>query len=281
MFCPKCSYELKDGANFCFKCGARVAGMSSAAGSPPPQPAYGAPAPPAYGAPPPAYGAPGQAAYGASAQPAYGAPPPPAYGAPGQAAYGAAPAYSAPPPFTGYPAASTLGIGSAAGPVVYASGKKFVVPTGATLPNMCVKCGAMPQQPWWEHKFSWHSPMLYVLLALSPLIYAIVAAIASKKVTLAVPLCFDHRASRDRLFWIGAGLMIGCIPLPIAIGMLSGGNDEVVGFAILLGVVMLFAGAIVYSVSNPIKPTKIDDQSAEFTGAGNAFRMALPQVPYR
>ncbi len=151
-------------------------------------------------------------------------------------------------------------------------GNNFVISRGEQLPPRCVKC-AEPCTDWLAKTYTWHSPVLYVLL-ISPLIYIIVALIVRKKFDLAVPLCDAHLGVRKQRLWIGAGLLLGCVPVPILLANMIQG-DAIVGFSVLLGFAMFFAGVIFLIMAIPLRATFIDTDSAEFSGAGQPFLAAI------
>jgi hypothetical protein len=155
----------------------------------------------------------------------------------------------------------------------YAEGNILVVPRGAALPANCIKCGAAPQR-WLQKKFYWHNPLLYLLILVGLLVYAIVALIVRKQVQLAVPLCEAHDSARKTKIWIGSILLLGCIPLPVALGTYLN-TDAAAGIASLLGIVMFFAGAIVLSMAQVLRATYIGDDCAKFKGADQSFLARL------
>jgi hypothetical protein len=158
----------------------------------------------------------------------------------------------------------------------YAEGNVLVVPRGAALPPYCVKCAGAPQR-WLQKKFYWHEPLLYLLILAGVLIYAIVSLIVRKQVQLAVPLCEAHDSARKTKLWIGAILLLGCIPVPAALGI-SLNTDAAAGLAFLLGLVMFFAGLITIGLSQPLGPKYIGDDCAKFKGAGPEFLARLKPV---
>jgi hypothetical protein len=162
-------------------------------------------------------------------------------------------------------------------PHLYATGKKFVVPRDAILPSLCIKCGNAPTEPWLKKSYSWHNPLVYLLL-ISPVVYLIVALIVRKKIKLAVPLCSAHRSIRKKRLWLSIILLLGCIPLPVAMAAYIG-TDAANTLALWLGLGMFVAGVIFYAYVSPIRPTHIWASSAEFTGACPEFLASLSPSP--
>ncbi len=155
-------------------------------------------------------------------------------------------------------------------------GQQFVVPRlGSPLPPNCVKCGR-PTQEVMNKTFWWHNPVLYLIILISPVIYVIVALIVRKNCKLNVPICEEHRSSYQTKRRVGGILMLASIPLWIAIAAIGHGSDDAVGIGALVFVMTLVAGLIVFGVASLIKPSNMDEQTATFKGAGEAFLQVLP-----
>jgi hypothetical protein len=157
-----------------------------------------------------------------------------------------------------------------------AVGNILVVPRGSILPARCVKCGNTPIEPWVRITFSWHHPGYYFLL-ISPILYVIVALIVRKTIKLSIPLCKAHKSIRRKRLWVGAILLVGCIPLPAALGAYVG-NDAAGIVAIWLGIGMFVAGLFFLAYAPPLKATHISSASAEFKGACREFLTSLNSV---
>jgi hypothetical protein len=156
------------------------------------------------------------------------------------------------------------------------NGKILIVPRGAAFPPNCVKCGALAEQPW-RKKFYWHNPWLYLMVIFPGLlIYAIVALVVRKNIELAVPLCDVHHADRKRFILIGTVLLLACIPVGIFVETETHFFD---GSGVLVGFLMFISGCIFLGRMNALRPKKIDEAGAEFTGAGDDFLKLLPPKP--
>ncbi len=156
-------------------------------------------------------------------------------------------------------------------------GKDLIVPRSASLPAQCVKCGAPASTPW-RKKFYWHTPWLALLVVLNLLIYVIVAAIVRKNMELNVPLCDNHHADRKRYKVLGIIMILGCIPVGLALGTYF---SEPLGW--ITGLLMFFASVVFYFLCGlGFRPMKIDDNGGVFRGACTAFLDLLPehQVQY-
>jgi hypothetical protein len=153
---------------------------------------------------------------------------------------------------------------------VWRDGDKLVVGRGAVLPPLCVKCGQPSSGRPLKKTFYWHSPWLYLLILPGLLIYFIVALALRKRFDLALPLCEAHRSRRTTMLWIG-GLLSLCVVIFPIIGAAIG-KDDLVGPLVGFGFLFLLVGLIVLSIgSATIRPNRIDDDRAEFKGAGRDF----------
>ena len=115
--------------------------------------------------------------------------------------------------------------------------------------------------------------MLYILALVALLIYAIVAMIVRKKLTMEVPLCDAHWQAWRTKKRIAAALLLGCLPFGIIFNILSPDNA---GWGWLIAVIMLFTGLVFAGVaSNIIRPTYIDKSYGKFAGVSPAFLSSL------
>lgn len=172
---------------------------------------------------------------------------------------------------------------AAAGPGVPAAstaacrqGNRLVVPKGAPLPPYCVKCGQPVTGEFLNKKFHWHNPWLYLLVLISPIVYAIVATILMKHFPLLVPMCTEHRQRRKNFLIATWVLALGFIPAGIVVGAMINDSDTAVALGMLTSFA-LFIAAIVMGVRAVImRPKEITDFSASFTGACEPFLAQLP-----
>jgi hypothetical protein len=135
------------------------------------------------------------------------------------------------------------------------------------LPNYCIKCGDAGAKKL-RKTYSWHHPALYLFVFLSPIVYAIVAAPFSRKMALQISLCQRHAARRLVLLLAGSLLLLGAIPLGIALGGHAG---------VIAGTVGILGGLVVLVVaSNTIRLIKVTDADATYTGLSEAFLERFP-----
>jgi hypothetical protein len=150
---------------------------------------------------------------------------------------------------------------------VQREGRDLIVWRGGTLPPYCVKCGMAAHQQPVQRKFYWHSPLLYLTILASLLIYAIIALIVRKRFDLGVPLCESH--FRQRRIWmsVAAALMLMAFP-----ALILGITYDYPIAGILVCLATLLGGAILWSAVAPIlRPRRITDEMAVFRGAHESF----------
>jgi hypothetical protein len=157
-----------------------------------------------------------------------------------------------------------------------AAGSILVVPRDSVLPPRCVKCANIPIEPWVRITFSWHHPGYYFLL-ISPVLYVIVALIVRKRIKLSIPLCKAHKSIRKKRLWMAAILLVGCIPLPAALGTYVG-NEAAEIVAIWLGIGMFVGGLFFLAFAPPLKAIQISSVDAKFKGACDEFLTTLNSV---
>ena len=146
---------------------------------------------------------------------------------------------------------------------------KLYVTRGAELPDRCVKCNA-PAKPAKSRTFYWHSPALYLLVLVSPLIYIIVAMLIRKKIDVAPRLCDDHDRRRVNNIWFSIGSLVGGIVLLVIAVNID---------APLVALLAVFGGLIACIVfgyrARILLPVDIDERGAKFKGCDPAFLASL------
>jgi hypothetical protein len=133
----------------------------------------------------------------------------------------------------------------------------------ATLPQFCVKCGE-PATKVLRKTFFWHNPAYYLTIFLcSPLIYVLVTSFVSKKMPMGYFLCKAHAARRRNLLIAATLLLLGSIPLGVAFRE---------GLGIPIASVGFLAGLVVMVLAtNTLRPVKMTDTEATYTGVGELF----------
>lgn len=156
---------------------------------------------------------------------------------------------------------------------IWREGKDLVIRQGVSrLPPSCVKCG-LPAEDRVTSKLYWHSPWVYLAILANILIYAIIAMIIRKTITLEVPLCGEHRKQRTRMRWLTAGSLIAAVALPVALVA----TDQ--GVLAVTGAVLFVILAVAFSTkARLLVPRYIDTEIAKVRGPCDAF---LEQFPRR
>jgi hypothetical protein len=152
---------------------------------------------------------------------------------------------------------------------VWQDGKLVVVSLYADLPDRCVKCNLPAGGYRVKRKLTWHPSGWYALILINLIVYAIVATIIQKKMTVHVGLCEKHRKRRLWLIGLGLGLpLLGGLGCTATLGSDSAIGIGVVGF--LAGIVLLIIG------TNLLAAESIDDRFARIRGAHRSFLATLP-----
>ncbi len=147
----------------------------------------------------------------------------------------------------------------------------LVMTKEATLPDRCVKCNAPASGLRLKKKFSWHHPILYLLVFGAALLYVIIAAVLSKRATVYLGLCAKHFQSRRKQLVAGWLLLLLGLIIPIA----AIAYDYVI--LGLLGVVILIAAVVWLIVaSRVVSVKKIDDRLVWLNGFSRDYLSQLP-----
>lgn len=115
--------------------------------------------------------------------------------------------------------------------------------------------------------FHWHSPWLYLLLLVNPIVYVIAALSVRRSARLEMSLCADHERIRSHFFALGCASI-----LPPVIGYLLGSGGALavgLGGMVLMGIVGIWR-------TRSLRPLRVDDAQSRFAGAGEAFLASLP-----
>jgi hypothetical protein len=156
------------------------------------------------------------------------------------------------------PAHDPLAIGPVPQAGCWRDGDAAVVwrPT-AELPDRCIRCNQPSDGFRLRKKLYWHHPILYIAVAVSPLIYVIIALILRKTVTVGIGLCPAHRTRRRNgmlIGWLGTLASITACTTGIAVD-----TPEVIFGGIGLFLILPIVGIVMAHV---IQPKKMDDRFA-------------------
>ncbi|GAB2518299.1 hypothetical protein [Lysobacter humi (ex Lee et al. 2017)] len=166
----------------------------------------------------------------------------------------------------------SVDVGLPAGDGCHRDGRDGVyVPRGADLPARCVRCNAPVAGARKRRTLYWHSPWLYLLIAIGLLVYAVVALIVRRRAEASPGLCALHAAQVRRTRWIGVGLGLGAFG-----AMFAAFSSDRVG----LGLLCLLAACVVFAVTairaRLVRPTRIDERGMRLVGFGEAFLASIP-----
>lgn len=167
---------------------------------------------------------------------------------------------------------------------VWRDGKLLVMDRQTSLPYRCVVTNE-PAVTTIRRNLSWHPPLVYLVLLISPLIYIIVALIVRKKASIDLPLSERIRRKRSRAIigaWLsGLGfLFTAFLGFPLAISLMPSADQDmilVVGVGLLF--VMLIALLVCSYMTNLCPPTKITDRRVWLRGVHADYLAALRDWP--
>ncbi len=151
-------------------------------------------------------------------------------------------------------------------------GNLLVLPRAAQLPPVCVQCG-QPAGRYLPIKYAWLNPPLYLLIFLG-LVGWIVMAVLTKSAQVQIPLCESHIGMRKQRTIAAIALLVACLPLGILIGNVIPG-DAGVGWGMLVGLVLFFAGLVAVKLRNPLGATHIDDYTVTLRGVHSSILAQL------
>ncbi len=146
-------------------------------------------------------------------------------------------------------------------------------------PEVCMKCGA-PSSVVIRRTFSWYPPWVIITILAGLLIYAILAMVLTKRMTVRVPLCEEHKGhwtKRTIITLLGFLGVLIFLSLAIAASVSDDVLPEVAYVCWSLTVVLLVAWLILVVVlqQSAIRPTEITDRSITLTGVSAGYIEAL------
>jgi hypothetical protein len=163
---------------------------------------------------------------------------------------------------------------------IWRDGKKLVMTKTAELPNVCVKTN-QPAHGWLRRKLYWHQPAIYVLVLISPVVYAIVALIVRQKADIRVGLCADRIKRRRWIMGISWLFGLAGVGLFVAGIRLAGPQpDDVAPFLMLGGVLVAIVAAIVgITLTRVVRPERITKDYVWISGVHPEFLASFPDFP--
>jgi len=160
----------------------------------------------------------------------------------------------------------------------WAHGNLLIASRNAALPPYCVKCGRPADAKPLRRRFSWHPPWVYIFLLIALLVYAVLAAVLSKRTTLELPLCPAHFEKYKTLRILAAVLLLGSIPEMILAGAYL--PNTYMGWGIFAGALAFVAGLVCLVMFNGVlRIARIDEHYGYFSRASAGFLVRLPPPP--
>jgi hypothetical protein len=165
------------------------------------------------------------------------------------------------------------------GAVGWVDGERIVLPNGAPLPAVCLKCGSYHQITFKRQKFVWQPQWVIAIVAASWLIGLVVMLALQKRSEFHLPLCPTCFAKWKRANLIAVLVGLAIIPVGILAAVLGAVLDDsdVVGAMLALGFVgWLIALIVVLFVRSKatVVPRKIDRTHTWLGGVhANAMRV--------
>jgi hypothetical protein len=145
------------------------------------------------------------------------------------------------------------------------------------LPDVCMKCGA-PATLRKNKTFSWFPPWIWILFFVCGLLpFVIVALIMTKRRSLSVPLCEEHK---NHWLWrqlvvVGSLviLAVGFVTWIAAIDNEGGRNNPFSGLACvgLFGLLVIWLIAAINIHATSIRPKEITDSDMTLLGVSDTF----------
>ncbi len=139
----------------------------------------------------------------------------------------------------------------------------MVTGDGASLPDRCVRCNQPAQGRRVRHTAHWHPSWVYLTLALTPLLYLVIALLLRHSVELELGLCRKHQRARTA----GRTLLLAALVVPFA---LIAADLIVVGTLVFAGGLMLGL-----SQSRVVRAVRIDSHRARLK-VSDAFLRSIP-----
>jgi hypothetical protein len=137
----------------------------------------------------------------------------------------------------------------------------------------CVKCNGTVTGTPINRTLHWHPNWVLVLFLIPPL-YMIVFFIVSKRVSVSVPICEEHR--RQRRFFLGVSCLLLAIGIVVFIVAFS---IESYALEILALVIDFVAVLLGFSKGALVSTKKVDAQFVWLRGCCKEYRDSLPEFP--
>ena len=158
---------------------------------------------------------------------------------------------------------------------VWQKGSTMEFSKNAMLPDRCVKCNAFVDGSRLTKKLSWHHPAIYLLIFAGFLVYLIVALILSKRATVELGICEEHRRKRRYGMMVGWMLFLGGI-----MGAIIGISSDYIG-VMTIGFLLIPVGLVwLILAARFVNVKKIDDRFVWLKGINREYLATLPAWPW-
>jgi hypothetical protein len=147
------------------------------------------------------------------------------------------------------------------------------------LPDRCVKSNQPADGFTLKRKLAWHHPLVYLVILINIIIYAIVATCIQKTATIEIGLTREWAARRRwRILFAWLGVIGGIVM--IAFGIAGADRNSSLVWMILAGTIVLL-GSIVYGIvgARMVAATKISDTHVWLKGVHPDYLAMLPEWP--
>jgi hypothetical protein len=145
---------------------------------------------------------------------------------------------------------------------------------------VCLRCG-VPSSQRVRRQFSWYPRWLVVLVLVNLLVFAIVALVMTKRVTVEVPMCDRHRNHWLKRLLINLGVFVGGVVVSgVAVWWANrSAGPDAAGLAVLAVMVSLLGWLVTAAIcgQTAIRPTKIAEHDFTLTGVADGFLAAMSE----
>jgi NhaP-type Na+/H+ or K+/H+ antiporter len=146
-------------------------------------------------------------------------------------------------------------------------------------PKVCMKCGARSTAIV-RKTFSWYPPWIGITILVALLVYIILVAVLTKRMTVPIPLCDKHKGhwtKRTLITLLGLLGVLGLVGLAIAASTSEGDLADMAGafWGIVLVSLLVWLIVIIVLQYTAIRPSEITDKSITLTGVSSDYADAI------
>ena len=150
------------------------------------------------------------------------------------------------------------------------------------LPSVCIRCGA-PADSRKSRTFSWFPPIAYVGLLAGILPFAIISLVLTKRMSVGVPLCHEHRGHWSTRTMITLVSLLALLLMGVGFIVYSGnqppGQGDLTGLFCLGWAFGLLIWLILVAIlqAGSIRAIEITERTLKLTGVHDGFIAALEE----